>query len=193
MAKVGLSQAFYALYSFDDSTGTITYSGGGTLGKAVDAEITMEGGETTFFYANNGPAESAAAFAGGTLTLTNDRLPLGPIADILGLETSAISSPAGTLLAFPTDMAIPYVGYGTVIKMIVDNTVVWRAVLLTKVQFNMPVISGATQEESIEFEGHELTAAILRDDSSRGIWCNWADFASEANAVAWLKAQLSIS
>ena len=191
MARVGLSQSFYALYAANGTT--VSYSGGGTLGKAVEVSIEPEDSDANVFYANNGPAESASSFGGGTLTITNDRMPLTAVAAVLGLNVASVTTPAGVALTFPAGLAAPYVGYGTVAKMIVDNAVNWRAIMLHKVQFKVPTGEFTTEGESIEFEGHELTAQILRDDSSAQAWMTWADFSTEANAVAWLQAQLAIS
>lgn len=191
MAKIGLSQSFYAKYTY--SNGTVSYSDGGTLGKAVECTIELEDSDAVVFYANNGPAESVSAFGGGTLTLTNDSMPLAATAAILGLETASITTPSGTSLTFPGDLTPPYVGYGTVAKMVVNNTILWRALLLPKVQFQIPADTFQTQEETIEFSGHELSAVIMRSDAPNNPWKVYADFETEANAVAWLKGQLSIT
>lgn len=192
MAKTGLSKSFYALY--DANNGNPTYSNGGTLGKAVDADIALDGNDAVIFYADNGPAESAAAFSGGTLTITNDRLSLPAVAAVLGLETTNISTPAaGVGLDFPADLSIPYVGYGTVFRDKVDNTDVYMGVVLLKVQFQIPVDSGVTQGETIAFEGHGFTAQILRDDATPSKWKKMASFATEANAEAWIKSILNIT
>ena len=191
MARTGLSQSFYALYS---ATGTtVTYTNGGTLGKAVSVSIEPEDSDSEIFYANNGPAESASSFGGGTLTITNDRLQLSGVAAVLGLETASVTTPAGTSLTFPGGLNAPYVGYGTIAKMIVDGSTNWRAILLHKVQFQIPTGEFETQGETVEFEGHELTATILRDDTAAGGWMTWADFSSEANASAWLQDKLGIT
>ena len=63
MARVGLSKSYYAKYNVSSQDGTISYSNGGTLGKAVECEISLDSTDPTIFYADNGPAESAAAFS----------------------------------------------------------------------------------------------------------------------------------
>lgn len=191
MAKIGLSKSFYALYAF--SNGAVTYSNGGSMGKAVECEIELEDSDSVVFYADNGAAESVAAFGSGTLTLTNDSMPIDTVAALMGLQTASITTPAGTSLTFPGDLTPPYVGYGTVAKMVVNNVILWRALLLPKVQFQIPADSFQTQEEQIEFSGHELTAQILRSDADGHAWKVYADFATEANAETWLKSQLSIT
>lgn len=191
MAKVGLSQSFYAIYSAAGTT--VTYSNGGTLGKAVEATIELENADPIVFYANNGPAESASAFSGGTLTITNDRIALAPVAAVLGLTPTVTTSPASTQLDFPASLTPPYVGYGTVVKQIVDNTQKWLAIILPKIQFTIPADSATTQGDTIEFSGHELTAQILRDDTEQGVWKKYGEFSSEANAITWIKSFLSIT
>jgi len=192
MARTGLSKSYYAIYAVTD--GVISYSNGGLLGKAVDAEIELEDSDPDIFYADNGPAESAAVFGGGSLTITNDRLSLAPVAAILGLEVAAITTPnAGNHIQFPADLTPPYVGYGTIRKDVVDGQAKYTAVILYKVQFAIPSLSLATQGETVEFEGNELTATILRNDATPALWMDWAEFATEAAAEAYIKAALNIT
>ena len=68
MATIGLSKPFYAIYAA--SGATVSYTSGGVLGKAVELSMELEGGDANILYADNGPAESATTFGGGTLTIT---------------------------------------------------------------------------------------------------------------------------
>lgn len=188
MAKVGLSKSYVAIYNPE----TNTYTNGTLLGKAVDAEISLDDSDGSEFYADNGPAESAAQFTGGDLTITNDRLSLTPVALILGLETQALTTPAGTHLVFPADLNVPYVGYGTIRKDIVDGAPSWMAIILYKVQFRVPGMSLATQGEEVEFEGQEFTARIMRNDATPAAWQDLAVFATEADAENYIKTTLAI-
>ena len=43
MATIGLSKPFYAIYSANGET--VSYTGGGVLGKAVELSMELEGGE----------------------------------------------------------------------------------------------------------------------------------------------------
>ena len=191
MAKVGLSQSFYAIYSAAGNT--VTYSNGGILGKAVDASIELDNADPVIFYANNGPAESAQQFSGGTLTITNDRLPLAAVAALLGLQTGTSTTPAGTTLDFPASLTPPYVGYGTVVKSITDNSAKYLAIILTKVQFQIPADTATTQGETVEFNGQEFVASIMRDDTADGLWKKYGEFASETDAITWVKSFLAIT
>lgn len=187
MAKTGLSKSYYALYAYDTTEG-VTYSNGGLLGKAVSASIEPEEADDNNFYANNGIAESDGAFSGGTLTITNDSLELTPLAAILGLTPASDGS-----LHFSANMTAPYVAYGTIGRSRVNNANKYRAIILCKVQFAVPVDELATQEENIEFSGHELTATILRADDASADWKIVKDFDTEADAEAYIKTKLGIT
>jgi hypothetical protein len=67
-------------------------------------------------------------------------------------------------------------------------------VLFTKCQFNEDGLAAETQGENIEFQTEELTAAVLRDDSTNHTWRRLAaDQETEAAAEAVLKAMLNIA
>lgn len=83
MATIGLSKPFYAIYAASGET--VSYTNGGVLGKAVELSMELDGGDANILYADNGPAESATTFGGGTLTITTDDLLPEPAAAILGL------------------------------------------------------------------------------------------------------------
>lgn len=191
MAKVGLSKPFYAIYTAENNS--VAYQNGGSMGKAVEAEIEPDDNDTAVFYADNGPAESANMFSGGTLTLSVDRLDSGVVAAILGITPGSSTTPSGTTLDFSAENTIPYVGVGLIAKSIVDGSAVWMGIVLTKVQFKMPTLDLDTQGEEIEFTANELEATILRDDTTNHNWMKWGYFTTEGDAETWIKGRLSIS
>ena len=67
MAKIGLSKPYFAKYSNTGST--VTYAEGALMGKAVELSLELEEGDDNILYADNGPAESANTFSGGSLTV----------------------------------------------------------------------------------------------------------------------------
>ena len=89
MATIGLSKPYYAKYAANGST--VTYSGGAVIGKAVELSMELENADTNVLYADNGAAESASVFAGGTLTLTTDDLLPDPMMGILGVKPLRIT------------------------------------------------------------------------------------------------------
>lgn len=196
MATIGLSKPYYAKYSNNGST--VTYTGGALLGKAVELSMELEGAESNVLYADNGPAESANQFAGGTLTITTDDLLPEAAAGILGLTLQTVTNEniqteTPKELIFGDGQVIPYVGFGVIVKKQKDGAIKWLGLVYPKVQFNNPGISAVTQGETIEWQTPELTATILRDDTAAHNWCRYSLLDSEADAEAYVKQLLSIA
>lgn len=189
MAVIGLSKPYFATYT--NTSGTVSYGTPTVLAKACEVSIELDEAESVILYADNGPAEIASGFSGGTLTLTIDELSLETAAAILGLETGSSTTPAGTTLTFGGISAAPYLGFGVVVKKQVNNVPKWLAVILHKVQFQTPGLEAVTQGETVEFQTPELTATILRDDTADSNWCTQGMFATEADAVSFITNTLS--
>lgn len=197
MASIGLSKPYYALYSATGST--VTYSGGGLLGKATELSLELEGADTNVLYADNAPAESDNQFAGGTLNITTDDLLPEPMKAILGITEKALDSGSSgsssdKWLVFDDSQAIPYVGFGGIIKAKQGGVVKWIALVLTKVQFSNPGVTATTQGETIEWQTKSLSATVMRDDSTAHVWqMQSTPLATEAAAEAAIKKALGIS
>lgn len=196
MATIGLSKPFYALYANTGST--VTYSSGAVIGKAVELSMELEGDDANILYADNGAAESANVFAGGTLTLTTDDLLPEPMMAILGLQQQAITNEAVTtegagLIVFDDAQSTPYVGFGGIIKRQINNTIKWTALIYPKIQFQNPGDSAVTQGETIEWQTPQLTAKLLRDDTATHKWRVLSTpLDTEAEAEAVIKDYLNI-
>ena len=148
MATIGLSKPFYAIYAA--SGATVSYTSGGVLGKAVELSMELDGGDANILYADNGPAESATTFGGGTLTITTDDLLPEPAAAILGLTLKAVKEQDDVKeIVFGEGQSIPYVGFGVVVKKQQSGASKWMGLVYPKVQFQNPGISATTQGESI--------------------------------------------
>lgn len=189
MATIGLSKPYYAIYS---NTGTsVTYSGCEVLAKAVELSVELDGGDTNVLYADNGPAESATQFSGGTLTITTDDLLPENVAPLLGLTlqtvtNESIQTTTPKELVFGESQVIPYVGFGVVIKKQESNVIKYMGIVFPKVQFTNPGVSAVTQGETIEWQTPELTATIMRDDTTAHSWCRCSLLDSEADAEAYI-------
>lgn len=188
MAVIGLSKPYYSTYSA--SAGAVTYGTPAVLAKACEVAIELDEADAVILYADNGPAEVANGFSGGTMTLTIDELSLESAAAILGLTAGSSTTPAGTTLTFGGTAAAPYLGFGVVVKKQINNAIKWLAVILHKVQFQTPGINAVTQGETVEFQTPELTATILRDDTVDAKWCTQGQFETEADAVAFVTKTL---
>lgn len=194
MARVGLSKPFYAKYAYGGTPAVVSYSDGANFAKAVELNIEVDDTEPVRLYADNGVAESVSAFSNGTLTLTVDDLTLSETAALLGLTTSSSSSPApvGTTLADLAENVPPMLGFGIVVKKIKGGQPKYLAIILPKVQFNVPADAAVTQGETVEFATQELTATIYKTDGDTPVWRKRGEFSTEADAIAWIQGELDI-
>lgn len=197
MAIIGVSKPKYAVYTNND--GVITYSNGGSLGKMVSVSVSIDSAQDNDFYADNGIAETDRQFAGGSFTANTDDLSDAVSKIILGLKEEELSGIAGITdadafeLVYDDTQVMPYLGLGFIQKKIVKGQTMWRAIVLTKAMFSVPADSATTQGSSIEWQTPELSATIMRDDSSTHVWKREATFTTEAQAEAYLDAKLNIA
>lgn len=196
MATIGLSKPYFAVYSAAGST--VSYANGAVMGKATEANIEIDTTEDNNLYADNAIAETDRTFAGGTLTLSTDDLSQEVSKAILGLAEQAITGIEGVTdtsvkeLLYDDQQQTPYLGVGFIIKKKVGGVYKWRGVILTKVMFSTPADAATTQGETIEWQTPELSATIMRDDSTNHMWKREATFTTEAQAEAYIKDRLGI-
>ena len=197
MATIGLSKPYYATYA--NTTGTVSYSNGGVMGKATEANIEIETSDDNNLYGDNAIAETDRQFTGGTLTLSTTDLSQEVSKAILGLTEQALDEITGVTdesvmeLIYDDTQNTPYLGVGFIVKKKVDGAIKWRGIVLTKVMFSIPADAATTQGESIEWQVPELSATIMRDDSATHMWKREATFTTEAQAEAYIKDRLNIA
>ena len=196
MAKIGASRPYYAIYN--PNNGAPTYSGGGLMGALVEFNFELESTDNNNFYADNKVKESQRRFTNGTVSVTPDDLSQEVSADMLGVTPTPITGIEGitdedaTELIWDDNQDSPYLGIGLIEKKQVDNQNKWRAIILTKVIFDIPSDAAVTEGEEIEWQTSELIGAILRDDSATHRWKREATFTTEAQADLYLRARLNI-
>lgn len=194
MAGIGLSKCYVAEYTCS-TAGVVSYSNGTLMGKAVEFSTSIETADENNLYADNAIAETDSTFGGGTLTISTDDLLQSASALILGITPSSITVGTSTVseLIYDDDAVAPDLGYGTIIKKKNSGSYKYRAVVLTKIKFNVPDESATTQGETIEWQTPTLTATIMRDDSAKHAWKREATFDSEAEAIAYIEEVLDIA
>lgn len=199
MATIGLSKPYCAKYNFDNDSKAVSYTEGMVMGKATEMDISVGTSDDNNLYADNGVAESDRTFTDGTLTLSTDDLTQEVSAMILGAEQEDIGTIAGITdtgvkeLLYNDNMQVPYLGVGFIVKKKHQGLYKWRAVVLTRVMFNIPADAAETQGETIEWQVPTLTATILRDETDRHNWKREATFTTEAQAEAYIKNRLGIA
>ncbi len=190
MATIGLSKPYAAIYM--ESDGVVTYSGGNTIGKAVQLTISLEDGGDNVLYADNAPAESANQFAGGELELTTDELSASVLAvmfNLTGTASTAVTTAEWYKYGDASDA--PYMGFGAIRKKIVGGSTKYQAIVFRKIMFKNMDEDISTQGETIEWQTPTVVATILRDGTTTHDW-KWvsSDVDTEAEALSLIQEVL---
>lgn len=200
MPNIGVEHIKYAVYA--NNNGSPSYSNGGTLAKAVNVNVQVNMSNDNDFYADDAVAETDRQFTDGTLTIQPDTILQAAAKVLLGLRELAltgndaiagVTDSGAAELIYDNSQAAPYLGIGFVIKVKRGGTVMWRAIFLRKVLFNIPADAAETQGKTINWQVPELTAAILRDDSSAQIWKSECTVTTIDQADAYLDARMNIT
>lgn len=188
MAKIGLKHIVAAPLKEDG-----TYDAGYVVAKAIKATVNTNSNDVKL-YADDGAAESDKSFKDASLSLNIDDLRPKVYADMLGHEYKAAgtgenASPE-TVKASAQDVA-PFLGiafYGAVKR---NNVVSYLAKHLKKVQFAEPNDETETKGETVAFQTPTIEGTVFPMDD--GTWKEQAEFAAEADAIAWVDGKANIS
>ena len=185
----GFSLPYVALYSAAGNT--VTYSSGQRLARGVSVSIEAEAEDDNIFYADNISAESAPGiFTSGTATFTVDGLKLAAEQLIMGIPAADSEG----FIHYGESLTIPYVGVGFICRYMEDGVTSSVPVILTKCRFVTPGIDAATATETIEWQTQELTASLLRDDTTNHDWkLVGGEQTTEAAAEAKIKTLFAIT
>ena len=196
MAIIGASNPYYAIYN--PNGGNPTYSSGGRMGALVEFNFELESTDNNNFYADNKVQESQRRFSNGTVTVQTDDLSTDASAALNGVFPRALGSIDGVTdtdvqeLVWDDTQDSPYMGIGVIQKKMKNNALLWRAIILTKVIFNIPTDAATTEGEEIDWQVPEITGSIMRDDSAAHMWKREATFTTEAQADAYIRNRLNI-
>lgn len=185
----GFSLPYVALYTA--SGGTVTYSQGQRLARGVQVSIEAEAEDDNIFYADNISAESAPGiFTSGTATFTVDGLKLDAERLIMGIPAADTEG----FIHYGENLTIPYVGVGFICRYMEDGVTSYVPYILTKCRFVTPGVDAQTATETIEWQTQEITATLLRDDTSNHDWkLVGTAQTTEALAEAKIKAVFNIT
>ncbi len=185
----GFSLPYVAKYAA--SGATVTYSNGMRLARGVSVTIEAEAEDDNIFYADNISAESAPGiFTSGTATFTIDGLKLDAERLIMGIPAADTEG----FIHYGENLTIPYVGVGFICRYMEDGVTSYVPYILTKCRFVTPGVDAQTATETIEWQTQEITATLLRDDTSNHDWkLVGTAQTSEAFAEAKIKAVFGIT
>ncbi len=187
MAKIGLKHIVAA--PLKDGG---TYDKGYLVAKAIKASVNSNSNDVKL-YADDGVAESDKSFKDGTLSLNVDDLTQKVYADMLGHKYTAADesgSKPETVTASANDIA-PYLGIGFYGAVKRNNKVSYLAKWLKKVQFSEPNDETETKGETVNFQTPTIEGTVFPADD--GEWKEQAEFATEAEAIAWVDGKAGIT
>lgn len=192
MAGIGLYGVYYSKATIAD--GIVTgYNGLKTMGKAISASFEPADTDDNPLYANNGIAErDAAAAAGGTLTLTLDRLTQDAYADLFGLTEAeeTAGQVTGSGFNFTGNEVANPVGVAFVRWAQEDGSRAHhQAVIYSYVMFNAPSDEYQTMGESVEWQTPEIEGTVSGGAVTGSLpWKKVFDFTSQEDAIAFITA-----
>lgn len=192
MAKKGLSKLVFAKYN---ATGnTVTYSEPINTEKMAEYSTEIEKSEANNLYLDNDIAETdGGVFNKGTFNVTTGDLSNETSKLLYNVKENEIQYASGKTaseLVYDDSMQSQDLGVGLIEMHQVDSKTFYRAIWLSRVQFNIPSNAAVTKGDAIEWQTQEITGNILRsaavDDSGIHPWQNTADLESEADALEYL-------
>lgn len=199
MVTTGFSKPYVAKYGTSSGAASNTYTNGMALGRGVNVAVEVDAGDDNNFYADNIIAETAAAqFTTATGTVTVDGLDNDAATLILGLPAPTSfeveTSESVQLQGYGGVMDPPYVGFAYIRRTMMNGVTSFYPVIHPKVRFAIPSDSAATQEDTIDWQTQELSATILRDDTTANNWKITTEEGceTEADAEAVIKKYFNI-
>lgn len=185
MALVGLKYIVAAPLSEESDTNN-TYGSGFVVGKAVTANVSVTTAGATL-YADDALAEQDDSVTGGDLDLVTSDISDDVQTKLLGHTKDEES---GEITANINDVAVRH-GVGFYAKKMVDGTVKYRAIWITKVQFSEPSENLQTKGSNTSFVTPTLPGAIMVP--SNGNWKKEQTFGTESEAVSYLNQKANIT
>lgn len=199
MVVKGFSIPVFAKYNYDAETKTVSYSDGMINPHGISYTVTVESTENNPLYGDNRIIENdTPRFNTGTLSLGVDGLDGETSKFILGVKN--VEYPVGEGLTvseevWDDDQEIPVLGVGFIELHQNDDEDRYRAVILTKVKFNIPEQAANTKGDSVEWQTRTIEGTVSRseqkDENYNHPWQMAAWFDTEDEALAYLKKKLS--
>ena len=181
MAKIGLNNFRYGILT-EGVDGTPSYDGAHKPAKAISCQVSITNNDAKLF-ADDGLAESDTSFSNGTVTAGIDEDDDVTQARLLGHTISQ----DGEMIRNANDVA-PYVGWGRVIKKMVNGVIKHKVEFLYKVKFSEPSQDDNTKGENLTFSTPTLQGVVAT--LANGNWSKTETFDNHAEAIDYLESLL---
>lgn len=196
MAYIGLRYPVVATVSGHTDGADPTYNAGKVIGHAIQANLTINRNDNPL-YADDRIVEDDNGITGMSLELGLDDIPedvqvymLGVVKETTGSGTSAVDT------YFDNDQGAPVVGVGYIRVRRKAGVTSYQAVWIYKATFGYTDETAQTKGESIEWQTPTITGrvqGVSRTGTGRLDFRAKQEFATEAEAIAWLKTKAGIT
>lgn len=193
MAGIGMYGVYYAVANI--SSGTVTsYGEVKQMGKAISATYEPAEAGTNILYANNSVAETDTALvAGGTLSLTLDKLTFDARADLFGLTATTATGGGSGFEYDGSESAVP-VGVAFIRQsQESQDRNIHDVVIYSYCTFNEPTEEFETLGESVEWQTPTIEATVS-GASVVGTTYPWRvlmRFTSQSAAISYINSFFS--
>ena len=181
MAKIGLNNFRYGILT-EGVDGTPSYDGAHKPAKAISCQVSITNNDAKLF-ADDGLAESDTSFSNGTVTAGVDEDDDVTQARLLGHTISQ----DGEMIRNANDVA-PYVGWGRVIRKMVNGVIKHKVEFLYKVKFSEPSQDDNTKGENLTFATSQYQGIV--STLANGDWSKTETFDTHQEAINYLESLL---
>lgn len=190
MAGIGMYGVYYAVANI--SSGTVTsYGAVKQMGKAISASYEPAEAGTNILYANNSVAETDTALvAGGTLSLTLDKLTLEARADLYGLTATTATGGGNGFEYDGSESSVP-VGVAFIRQsQESQDRNIHDVVIYSYCTFNEPTEEFQTLGESVEWQTPTIEATVSGASvvGTAYPWRVLMRFTSQSAAIAYINS-----
>jgi hypothetical protein len=189
MAFVGLKHPVFAPIATEPAGSLPTYGAGLVVGHAIEANVSIEHADAKL-YADDVIVESDNSFLSGSITVGIDDLSKEATVAWLGSKEVTVNGQAVVRDGGAISSPLGGFGYYRVRKK--DGIRQIRAFWYYKTQWGMPSEESKSKGETIEWQTPSIEGDIMAIDDADNTWRDWADFSTEAAAIAWLNELANI-
>jgi len=177
-----------------NTNGTITYTGGTSIGDAMNVDIQMKFAEGRL-YAESTLAEYMKLAVGGTISIAEKYIPDAAQKLMFGATEGSRSVSSKTVkgLKHSAKAEAANVGIAFYCPDMVDGALKYTCVFIPRCLFGLPGMRLQTKGENIQFSTPTVSGEFMADHSSAQNMLETATADDEATAIAWVKAVLSIT
>lgn len=205
MPRTGLAYCMAAVYDYDPSTGAITYSDGGYIGRMVRVNIQKADDNDNDWYGDNEVGETDNTFGGGTVEVQVGEISVDASEKYFGLTVvpltgdnaiPGVTDADAKEIVYKANGVVPFIGLGTIITEKNKGTgeTSYVGVVLPKVQLSPANTDVETKGKTINWQNVAFNGKVFRDDDQNDP--RWkrksSPLSTMAQALAYVRARLNI-